>query len=160
MLHATVVLYTSCYGSCIEVHIFTIGVVVTHRNGLTLADALTDYSYVNSAMDGVRLARCLTGLGPSGDDNGVLGGLYIEGNMIPNRASCGTGSNLNSIQPRPGGGVTGLISIDQCRGFSADDEGVYTCTMMNSAMMDQLVRFGIYFNGRSESLDLYTYLIT
>ena len=80
--------------------------------------------------------------------------------MIPNRASCGTGSNLNSIQPRPGGGVAGLISIDQRRGFSADDEGVYTCTMMNSAMMDQLVRFGIYLNGRSESLDLYTCLIT
>ena len=81
MLHATVVLYTSCYGLCIEVRIFTIGVVVTHCNGLTLADALTDYSYVNSAMDGVRLARCLTGLGPSGDDNGVLGGLYTVGRI-------------------------------------------------------------------------------
>ena len=131
--------------------VFTVGVVVTYRTGLTLADALTDYSYVNSATAGFQLARCLTGLGPSGNDNGVLGGLYFNGNVIPNRDSC----DSNSIQPRPGSGTAGIINIDQCIGFTTDNEGVYTCTMMNSAMMNQSVRFGIYLNGRSESLDLY-----
>ena len=146
-------LLATCY--CCIIHqllwfmyrgVFTVGVVVTYRTGLTLADALTDYSYVNSATAGFQLARCLTGLGPSGNDNGVLGGLYFNGNVIPNRDSC----DSNSIQPRPGSGTAGIISIDQCIGFTTDNEGVYTCTMMNSAMINQSVRFGIKTHG-SES---------
>ena len=126
--------------------VFTIGVAVTRGNGLTMADALTDYSYVNIATAGVRLAHCLTRLGPSGNDYGVLGGLYFKGNMIPNRASCGTVNNLDIIQPRPADGVAGLIKIDQCEGvvFTTDNEGIYTCAMMSSFMMNQSIRFGIY----------------
>ena len=134
--------------------IFTVGVVVTRRRGLTLADALTDYSYVYRANIGDRLARCLTGLGPtstSTNANGDLGGLYFNGNMVPESASCDLVDEI--ILARPGDSIAGVINIDQCQKFTTDNEGVYTCTIMNSAGMNQSVRFGIYFYRRSESLD-------
>ena len=56
---------------------------------MTLADDfLTDYSYINASNspgNGVLLARCLTGLGPNGTNNGangVLGGWYFNGSMM------------------------------------------------------------------------------
>ena len=140
--------------------VLTVGVVVTNGTGLTLANALNDYSYINArAGDAqhVRIARCLTGLGPTSTSNGAnddLGGLYFIGTMISNSGESATrGSDV--ILVRPGGGAAGVINIHQCGVFTTDNEGVYTCTMMNSSMMDQSVRFGIHLNGRSESLDLY-----
>ena len=70
--------------------------------------------------------------------------------MITNRARCN--EIITSI---PGGAVTGVININQCGAFSTAAEGVYTCTMMNSSMMDQSVRLGIYFSGRSKPFDLH-----
>ena len=136
--------------------VFTVGVAVTHTS-LTLADALTDYSYVNAKdgdLNGVWLARCLTGLGPSSTSNGAngaLGGFYFNGNMITNSGEGGPCSS-NVIQVRPGGGVAGVTNAHQCGVFSTAVEGVYTCAMRNSSMMNESVRFGIYFSGRSESL--------
>ena len=137
--------------------VFTVGVAVT-LNSLTDAnDFLTDYSYIHasdSPGDGVLLGRCVTGLGPGGDDNGVLGGWYFNGHMIRNsgeQASCLS----DVIQVRPGAKTAGVSNIHQCKAFSTSVEGIYTCTMMNSSMMNQSVRLGIYLNGRSESLDLY-----
>ena len=156
-------LLATCY--CCIIHqllwfmyrgVFTVGVVVT--NTLTPANALTDYSYINARGDNARQSRpqvasCLTGLGPSGNDaNGVLGGWYFNGNMITNQVQC---FNNIIIQPIPGGLVAGVINIHQCIAFTTATEGVYTCTMMNSSMMEQSVRLGIYFSGRSESLYLY-----
>ena len=150
-------LLTTCY--CCIIHqllwfmyrgVFTVGVAVT-RTSLTLADALTDYSYVIARSGNSRLARCLTGLGPSDNvynNNGELGGWYFNGNMIINRLACN--EIITSI---PGGIVTGVININQCGAFSTAIEGVYTCTVMNSSMMHQSVRLGIYFSDRSESLD-------
>ena len=169
MLHATVVLYTSCYGLCIEVY-FTVGVAVT-RNSLTDAtDFLTDYSYIHasdSPGSGVLLARCLTGLGPTGTSinaNGDLGGwYYINGTMIPNSGVnqvCGSPAIDNlpavgAIQAIPGLKTAGVINLRQCDPFTIALEGIYTCTMRNSSMMDQSIRLGVYFSVRSESLDLY-----
>ena len=133
--------------------VFTIGVVVTSGR-MSLADALTDYSYINarnSPGNVALLARCLTGLGPSGNDNGVLGGWYFNGNMIPDSgesASCSSGV----IQVRSASTTAGVTNLHQCGAFSTSVEGIYTCTMMNSSMMYQSVRFGVYFTGRSESL--------
>ena len=99
----------------------------------------------------------MTGLGPSGTSdgaNGVLGGWYFNGNMIPNSGEQGPcGSDV--IQVRPGASTAGIANIRQCGAFSTSVEGVYTCTMMNSSMMNQSVRLGVYFAVRSESLDLY-----
>ena len=152
--------------------VFTVGVAVIkvtyntdgriHSSALTSANALTDYSYIN-ARDGnpngvPLLARCLTGLGPSGNDNSVLGGLYFNGRMIPNSGEQGPCSS-DVIQVRPGGRIAGVTNFHQCKTFTTAIEGIYTCTMMNSSMMNESVRFGIYFSERSELLDLHTVFI-
>ena len=163
-------LLATCY--CCIIHqllwsmyrgVFTVGVAVT-RNSLTNAnDFLTDYSYIYasaSASNTVVLARCATGLGPTGTDrnaNSELGGWYFNGTMIPNSdvfAECNS-EDVGAIQARPGFGAAGVNNLRQCDPFTIALEGVYTCTMMNSAMMNQSVRLGVYFSARSESLDLY-----
>ena len=155
-------LLATCY--CCIIHqllwfmyrgVFTVGVAVTRGSSFALADALTDYSYINvggSNVDGAPvIARCLTGLGPSGNDNSVLGGWwYPNGTKMPNRVVC-----HEIISSIPGGLAAGVINIHHCRPFITAGEGVYTCTMMNSSTVEQSVRLGIYLNGRSESLDLY-----
>ena len=166
-------LLATCY--CCIIHqllwfmyrsIFTVGVAVTdatQNNNLISANELTDYSYINARSgtgNGNLLARCLTGLGPtstSNGANGLLGGLYFNGSMIPNSGEHGPcGSDV--IQVRPGGGIAGVINFHQCQTFTIANEGVYTCAMMNSSMMDESVRFGIYFSTRSESLHFYNYI--
>ena len=151
---------------CMYRAIFTVAVTMT-RHSSTLADALTDYSYINAQgghSNGFPvLARCMTGLGPndtSYDSNGALGGWYFNGNMIPNSGESASYSS-DVIQVRSEAVTAGVINIRQCGAFSTTVEGVYTCTMMNSSMMYQSVRFRVYFGGRSESLDYtYVYLIT
>ena len=148
---ATEVMYSDAYG-----HSAT-------STALISANALTDYSYINARYGdpngALRVARCLTGLGPtstSSNANGDLGGLYFNGNMIPNSGESATCDDATgNILVRPGATAAGVINIEQCGVFTTDNEGVYTCAMMNSSMMNQSVRFGVYFNGRSESLDLY-----
>ena len=140
--------------------IFTVGVAVTRpvsNNQLNFDNAIADYSFI-TAMSGTSInamiARCLTGLGPgSTQNNGDLGGLYFNGSMIPNMAVEFCGSTV--IQVRPGGTFAGITNIHQCRQFSIAVEGIYICTMRNSSMMNQSVRFGIYFSGRCELLDLH-----
>ena len=133
--------------------VFSVGVVAVQGRQLSSVNVLTDYSYINNALGrGDRLVRCLTGLGPtstSKNANANLGGMYFNGIMILIRdesVSCGP----DIILVRPGAGIAGVINIDQCGVFSTAVEGVYTCTMMNSAMMNESVRFGVYFTGRSE----------
>ena len=140
--------------------VFTVGVAVTgpvSNDNLNSANAIADYSFITAGSgNGQIIARCLTGLGPRSvsENNGDLGGLYFNGIMITNSNTnepCG----LAVIQVRLGGSIAGLTNIHQCGEFSTATEGVYTCTVMNSSMMDQSVRFGIYFSGRSESFGLY-----
>ena len=164
-------LLATCY--CCIIHqllwfmyrgVFTVGVAVT-RNSLTDADDfLTDYSYVyasDSPGSGALLAHCVTGLGPTGTNdeaNGDLGGWYfINGTMIPNSyvlVECNN-QDVGAIQVRPGVGTAGVSNLRQCDPFTIALVGIYTCTMMNSSMMNQSVRLGVYFTGRCESLDLY-----
>ena len=171
-------LLATCY--CYIIHqllwfmyrgVFTVGVAVTQvmynandtrgSNALNSANVLNDYSFVyarDSPGDGAVLVRCVTGLGPTGTDsdaNDILGGLYFNGNKIlavSSPAMCPDNSQM--IQVRLGGSLAGVFNFYQCEPFSTAAEGVYTCALMNSAMMNQSVRFGIYFNGRSESLNL------
>ena len=49
----------------------------------------------------------------------------------------------------------GVINLYLCGTFTTTEEGVYSCIMMNSSMMEQTMRVGVYFSGRSESLDMY-----
>ena len=158
-------LLATCY--CCIIHqllwfmyrgVFTVGVALLSGSHFTHAYALTDYSYF-SASDGyyyyysTQIARCVTGLGPSDtDDNSGIGGLYYNGSKIPD-GSCYSAL----VQPKAEYlyNYVGAINIYQCGYFSIAAEGVYTCTMMNSSMMNDSVRFGVYFTQRSESLNLY-----
>ena len=136
--------------------LFTVGISVLHGHSLSSIYALTDYSYI-SARDGfgngALIARCLTGVAPNSTYNGVLGGLYFNGTMIPNSGEQSL-CYSDVIQVRPEANIAGVINIHQCGAFSTSVEGVYTCTMMNSSVMYQSIRFGIYLNRRSESLEI------
>ena len=136
--------------------VFTVGVAVIDGQPFASAIALTDYSYITtSGSSRMLLARCLTGLGPDSPStvaNHRLGGWYFKGTKIPNYLQCLREGAI--IQPIPGVNVAGLIVLLQCRKFTTATEGVYTCTISNSSMMDQSVRLGIYLNGRSESVNL------
>ena len=127
-------------------------------NAIISANAIDDYSYViarDTITSGVQIARCVTGLGPSDtEDNSDIGEVYFGGNSIP-FVGCGDSSAI--VQPRPSTNLynLGVINVIQCRAFTTAVEGIYACTMINSSMFEQSVRFGAYFTGRSESLDLY-----
>ena len=145
------IILTLCHSIRTIPVVITVGVAVTDSTS-SLAGVLPDYSYINAPGNDVLIARCLTGLGPSGGDNGVLGGWYFNGTMIPNsgeREPCGT----NVIQVRPGYLTAGISNIRQCGTFTTSAEGIYTCTMMNSSMMNESVRLGVYFSGRCKLLD-------
>ena len=174
-------LLATCY--CCIIHqllwfmyrgVFTVGVAVTEvlynadgtrgSNALNSANALTDYSYFNardspSGVSGDQVARCVTGLGPTGTDNDandILGGLYFNGNKITAVTPPPTCPSISEvIQVRLGTSLAGVFNFHQCRQFTTAAEGVYTCVLINSAMMNESVRFGMYFTGRSEYLNLY-----
>ena len=144
--------------------VFTVGVALTRNSLIDADDFLTDYSYIHASYspgsNGVLLARCLTGLGPYGTysvSNAESGGWDFNGTMIPNSGAYTECDHpaVGAIQSRFGFSTAGVINLRRCDPFIIALEGIYTCTMMNSAMMNQSIRLGVYFTGRSESLDLY-----
>jgi len=116
------------------------------------SNQITDYSFITQPfMRDVYdvILRCASGLGPPGKDlSTVLGGWYFDGAQIVVRNSCVgaefevRGANF-TLYP-------GVINLYQCGTFTATEEGVYSCVMMNSSMMEQTMRVGVYFSGRSE----------
>ena len=162
-------LLATCY--CYIIHqllwfmyrgVFTVGIALikvmvsdyTIDNAIVSANAITDYSYVNDRSDNnVQLTRCATGLGPNGtDDNTAVGGVYFNGSRIPD-VGCGDSSLLTVRLQSPSlNNAVGVINTFQCRTFSTAVEGIYTCIMMNSSMMSDSIRFGVYLTERSESL--------
>ena len=163
MLHVTVVLYTSCYGNYACRGLITVGIAVTRampgNNAIVSANAIDDYSYINARGSNFnnQIARCVTGLGPNNtEDNSDIGEVYFDGSSIPFVACTDAGSA--TVQPRPASNLdnnVGVVNIVQCRAFTTTAEGIYTCTMINSSMVEQSVRFGVYFTERSESLIIY-----
>ena len=149
------------YRGVFTVGIALIGVMVSDDvvdNTIVSANAISDYSYVNNRSDNNgQLIRCVTGLGPSGTDhNSAIGGVYFNGNRIPD-VGCGDSSAPIVRLQSPGlNNAVGVIQTVQCREFSTAVEGIYTCIMMNSSMMSESIRFGVYFTGRSKSL-VYTF---
>ena len=125
-------------------------------NAIVSANALNNYSYVNNRKSSVQIARCVTGLGPNGNDNNTaLGGCYFNGTKIPFVVDCIESSAI--VQPRVALNWAGVINIRQCREkLTTDVEGVYTCIMLNSSMMNESILFGVYSIGRSELYLLYS----
>jgi len=133
-------------------YVHTIGITMTgefNGNNMTVADnILSNYSFITERGGEGLLARCLTGLGPTaGSNNSILGGWYFNGKKIPNgKCSSGAvtqyGADINDF--------VGIVNLLQCKTFTVTDEGVYTCSMMNSLVALQTVKLGIYLNGRSK----------
>ena len=137
--------------------VFTVGIAlieVGNNNKIVSANAISDYSYVNNrSNNNGQLTRCVTGLRPNDTDpNSAIGGVYFNGNKIPNVGCSDSSSPIVIMQSGHLPNVVGVIQTVQCREFSTDVEGIYTCIMMNSSMMSESIRFGVYFTGRSKSL--------
>ena len=140
--------------------VFTVGIALIKvmitdgavDNAIVSANAIPGYSYVNDRNDNnnVQLTRCVTGLGPSSTNpNSALGGVYFNGNRIPDVGCSHSSSPIVRLQSPGLNNAVGVINIVQCREFSTAVEGIYTCIMMNSSMMIESIRFGVYFTGRS-----------
>jgi len=133
---------------------YIIGTAITGASlgsNIVISNLISNYTHINpaTARSGISLlARCVTGLGPTGnDDNTVLGGWYFNGSRISNR-TC-TSSMIRS----DGADITsfvGVINLFQCGTFPTSGEGVYTCTIMDSSMMYQSMKLGVYFTERSK----------
>ena len=115
------------------------------------SNVLDDYTYIlfdeTTPTSGITF-RCTTGLGPTSTlTNDDLGDIYFN-NMVLSNAVCN-----GLIRPNAAGqGVPGTQNVFVCGTITTSSEGVYTCTLRNSSMMDQSVSIGLYFSVRSESL--------
>ena len=93
------------------------------------------------------LFRCVTGLGPTSDDNAETSALYFK-NLRVHHGEC----NGPVVQARGAtiSNFVGVINVLLCERFTTREEGVYRCLMRNSDMVDESVRVGVYLRGRSE----------
>ena len=144
----------TCYAGITATRIPTSG--STPATDLISANQIDDYSFLTEpfTLDNFDvMLRCLTGLGPSGGaNNAALGGWYFGGAQIAVAQPCGSVFQVRSGNPN---NFPGLINLYPCGPLSPDEEGVYSCRMMNSSMMVQTTRVGLYLSGRSELLDMY-----
>jgi len=124
------------------------------KDGNITGSVLINYSYINinSSVEEDVIAVCATGLGPTSGNNNELGGWYFKGEQIPNM-----GCSDRIIQPNGANisDIVGAIKLNKCRtlNFTTSAEGVYSCIMLNSSMMNQTMKLGVYFTGRGESVD-------
>ena len=147
-----------------------LGIAVTGASNvstdLVSSNHITDYSFIiqpftldpfNSTL------RCVSGLGPSGySSNVALGGWYFNGAQLlvsTGGSGCelpwGVRSETFLVRGANGRRYPGVVNLYQCGNFNIAEEGIYSCIMMNSSMMIQTMRVGVYFDGRSESLYIY-----
>ena len=125
-----------------------------------IANQLTDYQFIRAPLRADKFGvvlRCASGLRPPDTMNStVLGGWYFRGMEITVGTTCGGGSSsVFEVRSANRRRFPGIINLYPCGPLSHDGEGVYTCMMMNSSMMVQTTRVGLYLSGRSESLDMY-----
>ena len=133
-----------------------IGIAVTGASDISTdlvsSNQMFDYSFVIQPFKLDKhnaTLRCASGLGPSGDNpNTVLGRWYFNGVQIPVRQDCnGPVFEVRQANPK---NYPGVINLYLCSTFTTAEEGVYSCIMMNSSMMNQTMRVGLYFISRSE----------
>ena len=121
-------------------------------NLLSASNVLDNYTYIlvdGSESDNAILFRCVTGLGPSFDTNDVIGDIYYNNILLFDQVCNGfviAEGAINTIR------FPGVYEARVCEALTTSTEGVYTCTLTNSSMMDQSVSIGLYFSGRSELL--------
>jgi len=125
---------------------------------LVSSNQINDYSFVTQPFmrdEHDVILRCISGLGPPDmDSNTVLGGWYYDGVQIPVAPlSCfGPVIEVRSANSR---NYPGVINLYLCGTFTTTEEGIYSCIIMNSSMVEQTMRVGLYLSGRSELIDMY-----
>ena len=110
-------------------------------------NVLDDYSviYLNGNEQNRHiLFRCVSGLGLN--SNREIGDLYFNNAALPDDTCNGfvIAEGANNLDRYPG-----VYNARLCRSLTTSTEGIYTCRLMNSSMMYQSVRVGVYFSGRS-----------
>ena len=145
---------------------YVLGIAITGASNISTdlvsSNQITDYSYIphNIALDSsLAILRCATGVGPSGSDRTVtLGGWYFNGEQlfVPSGGSGCLDGHVFEVRGANARLYPGVINLYLCETFTTTEEGVYSCIVMNSSMMSQTMRVGVYFSGRSESLNMYT----
>jgi len=138
--------YVTCVLMLMLLGIVLVNKSVQDDNNIT-GSLLTNYSYINinTSVDHNVIAACATGLGPSDAENDELGGWYFRGEQITN------GRCNETVIQSSGANISyevGVINLQQCGTFTPTAEGVYTCTITNSSMMNQTMRLGVYLSGR------------
>ena len=125
-----------------------IGIAMTSgSNAIISNNQLSDYSYITERGGTGLLANCVTGLGPTDNvNNTILGGWYFDGSPVTNQECSGDGVRVLDSE------YVGVTQLQQCGTFTTTTEGVYTCMILNSVMMQQSMRLGVYFNERSKKL--------
>jgi len=101
------------------------------------------------------ILRCASGLGPAGvESSTTLGGWYFNESKIPFTKDC---NGPPVIKGRGANGMKypGVINLYLCGNFTIAQEGIYSCIIMNSSKMNQIMKVGLYLSERSESLDMY-----
>ena len=146
-----------------EHNTITVGIAVTGASDISTdlisGKQITDYITRPSTLSmSNSILRCASGLGPSGSNpNTVLGGWYFNGTQLfvpPGGSGCNqNGGRVFLVRGANVRNYPGVINLYLCGTFTTTEEGVYECRMMNSSMMVQTMRVGVYFSGRSESLD-------
>ena len=117
-------------------------------NEITTENVLNNYSviYLNGDEPTKILFRCISGLRPI-DSNNEIGDLYFNNRSLPidicNGVVKATGADIYD-------NGHGVLNIRLCGSLTTSTEGVYTCRLLNSSMMNQSVSVGVYFSGRSE----------
>ena len=97
--------------------------------------------------------RCVSGLGPNiSSTNDVIGDLYFNDTLLTKGECHGFVEAVGApqIYRRPG-----TINAHMCGNLTTSTEGVYTCILMNSSMMYESMKVGIYFSERCKSLYVY-----
>ena len=140
-----------------------VGIAMTRASDISTdlvsSNQISDYSFFREpfTLDPFNvILRCATGLGPTGSNrNTVLGGWYLNGIQIPAQTNQVCSSVALEVRGATVMDYPGLINLYLCRPFTIAEEGIFECRMMNSSMMEQIMRVGVYFSGRSELLDMY-----
>ena len=119
--------------------------VIDGNDSITSSNQLSDYSYITERGGTGLLANCVTGVGPADNDNStILGGWYFDGSPVTNQECSGDDVTVLDSE------YVGVTQLQQCGTFTTATEGVYSCLVLNSAMMQQSMRLGVYFNERSK----------
>ena len=143
------------------ISVTTTGPDLNPGTDVVVKNQLVDYSYLtedNFTLDNAGVVlRCASGLGPGSSSSLTLGGWYFDGNQIATTTRCSSSSvfDQRAANGRLYPGIINLYPCDKGDPLSAYEEGVYSCMMMNSSMMVQTTRVGLYLSRRSESLDMY-----